>query len=60
MKATRKPLIKAIADFKPYIGQPATSGDLFTGLGTMACGCFAILGVLAAVLAYFDVFPHPH
>ena len=60
MKATRKPLIKAIADFKAYIGQPATSVDLFTALGTMAGGGFAILGVLAAVLAYFNASPHPH
>jgi hypothetical protein len=60
VKGLGKRLSKAVADFRTYMAQPASNGDVFTAFATMACGGFAVMGILAAVLAYFNVFPHPH
>jgi hypothetical protein len=53
-------LRKRIAAFRAYMRQPATNGDLLTALATMAGGGFAVMGITAAILAYFNVFPRPH
>ena len=60
MKDPRKRLSKAITDFRAYMARPATNADLLTALATLAGGGFAVTGILAALLVYFNVFPRPH
>jgi hypothetical protein len=60
MKDPLKGLRKTITAVKAYMAQPASNSDVFTACATVACGGLAVMGILAAVLAYFNVFPRPH
>ncbi len=60
MSLSVKRLRKAIGDFRAHMAQPAPNSDVFAAFATMTCGGFAVMGILAAILAYFNVFPRPY
>jgi hypothetical protein len=60
MSRSVKRLRNVIGDFRAHMAQPASNSDVFAAFATVACGGFAVMGILAAILAYFNVFPRPH